>query len=128
MARIAPQFLDTSVLLMVAADDPPPEFDPGRPIRTGILNLLEMVHVILRRGATATAERAFDRFSPVAIGLDRERIFDAARLRVRHPDRGLSYADAAGLATARSLGAEFLTTDSGFHGLPGCRRVSPRTV
>lgn len=87
-----------------------------------------MVHVLLRRGARATAGKAYDWFSAVAIGLDRERVFEAARLRTRHPDRGLSYADAAGLATARSLGAEFLTMDSEFHGLPGCRRVSPRTV
>lgn len=92
-------------------------------VATGLLNLFELVHVLIRLRRTGGAELAFDRLAPVAQGLSRRRIFEASRLRARLQDRGLSYADAAGYVTARELGALFVTTDAGFRGLAGVRIV-----
>lgn len=92
-------------------------------MRTGILNVLELVHLLLKRGERAAANAAYEKYEPVVEGLSRKRIFESSRIRVQHSDRGLSYADAAGYATAREIGALFMTTDRGFAGLPGVRIV-----
>jgi len=114
-------FLDTPVLLRRLAQ--PSTAESGADVQTGLLNLYELVHLLIRQGKGKLAEEAYDRLSGVAQGLTRPRIFEASRLRARLHDRGLSYADAAGYVTARELGAVFVTTDRGFAGLPGVKIV-----
>lgn len=119
MGRHVAPFLDTPVLLRRMVGHPAAE-----PFTTGILNLFEVVHILVRRGEQRAAGSAFDMIRPLAHELNRQRIFEASRLRVRHMDRGLSYADTAGYVTARELGARFVTSDRGFAGLPGVDLLS----
>lgn len=125
MGRLTTEFLDTPVLLHSLAgattEDP-------HPAQTGVLNVFEVVHALIQRGKEPLLHRIFDRLESGAQALTKRRMVEASRLRVRHKDRGLSYADAAGYVTARELGAVFVTTDRGFQGLPGVRlleRASP---
>ncbi len=53
------------------------------------------------------------------IGIDESIVFDALRLKQRHPQ--FSTVDAMSLATARKLQAIFVTADSDFKGIPHAR-------
>ena len=125
MGRLTAEFLDTPVLLQALAGAAREDL---RPAQTGVLNVFEVVHALIQRGKEPLLNRVFDRLQAGAQALTRRRMVEASRLRIRHKDRGLSYADAAGYVTARELGAVFVTTDRGFRGLPGVRlldRASP---
>lgn len=116
-------FFDTPVLLRQVASDAPLKGFEEADVITGILNAFELVHTILRQKTDRAAVQAFDRVSPLVQPLTRSRIFEASRVRIRHRDRGLSYADASGYVTARELSALFVTTDRGFRGLRGVEVV-----
>lgn len=126
MARVGLVFLDTGVLLHRLESTSAPPFMEFAGIRTGILNLVEVVHYFLRKGNERAAMKAFEALAPVADGFDRRRVFETARVRVRFADRGLSYADAALYALAREAKAPLVTRDSGFRGLPGVVMVTAK--
>lgn len=120
MARLEPEFWDTPVLLRRFAADP--VADPI-PVITGIRNVCEAVHRLLVERQDSEATTLLQTLPSVAQDLTPHRILSASQLRIREKHRGLSVADAAGYVTARELGARFVTTDRGFDGLPGTRRV-----
>lgn len=58
------------------------------------------------------------------VGLDEGVVFEALRLKRRHPQ--FSTVDALSLATARKLNAQFLTRDSDFKGIPDARLIKTK--
>lgn len=93
-------------------------------VRTGIMNVYEVVQNMLVGADVRAASLALEALFPKAEPLTRSRIVEGSRLRLRERHRGLSYADAAGYVTAVELRAVFVTTDKGFKGLPHVRIVA----
>ena len=122
MARLGPEFWDTRVLLdwVLRSDGSKPA-----EVHYGILNVFEAVQNLIEDAGMPLARQAVQMLLPWAEPLTERRILGASNLRIRERHRGLSYADAAGYITARELGAVFVTTDSGFKGLPGTKIVPP---
>lgn len=90
--------------------------------RTGWLNLYEAYAAQLAREVLAPEAAAnLAPFEASAGHADWETLQEAARFRheMRKEGKNCSYVDAAGYASARSLGVPFLTGDPAFQDLPG---------
>jgi predicted nucleic acid-binding protein len=84
-------------------------------LRTSRWNLVELYLAILRDRGEPEARRQFARFRAISVEPEDEWLFEAMSLKARKPK--LSYADAVGYATARRIGARFLTGDEAFRRL-----------
>ncbi len=105
-------------------------FQDASDFRTGLLNLYESEFTMLRRGvAEDEIARALTPFESRAVGVDRETLRAAARLRLRLRGDGLecSYIDAVGYAQALDLGLPFFIGDPAFQDQPGVRFLPQRS-
>jgi len=88
-----------------------------------LINLGEtLYHLERRRGAVYLPEylNEFEQLPLTVIEVTRERVYDAAHLKARHP---ISYADAFAAALAQELDAAVLTGDPEFRKLGDAVRV-----
>lgn len=94
-------------------------------IVTTALNVTELAYGLMRRGVWDVAPHVLPPFRDMIVEPDRDVIEDAARFKHDRVAAGspVSYIDAWGYATARSLGIPFLTGDDDFKGVPGVKFV-----
>lgn len=92
-------------------------------IATSYMNLYELYYMLHQGGQEALAEGLFHELVPAAIQPSPETIKRAAKFRLAHTKRKLSYIDCLGYALAQELRIPFLTGDEGFRGLPGVKFV-----
>lgn len=95
----------------------------GSRIATTYMNLYELYHMMLQEGNEEGAERSFQFLLPSGFAPESDTIKNAARFRIAHAKRKLSYIDCLGYAVAQDLKIPFLTGDEGFKGLPNVKFV-----
>lgn len=80
-----------------------------------LINLGEVAYIIERRygqGRWHAVQTLIDRWPVQVVGIDRERVLNAAHIKAYYP---ISYADAFAVALAQELDAPVLTGDPEFH-------------
>jgi predicted nucleic acid-binding protein len=80
-----------------------------------LINLGEVAYIIERRHGQAlwhAVQTLVDRWPVQVVGIDRERVLNAAHIKAHYP---ISYADAFAVALAQELEAPVVTGDPEFH-------------
>ncbi|MBI5036299.1 PIN domain-containing protein [Candidatus Micrarchaeota archaeon] len=85
---------------------------------TSRLQLMELYYRLLATYGEQTAEKYRAAFSKYIVDFDDFLMKNAMRFRLEHKEKRLSYVDCIGYFLAASIGAQFLTGDSAFKGMP----------
>jgi predicted nucleic acid-binding protein len=112
-------YFDTYALIQIAKGDK--NYLPfiKTSIATTLLNLYELYYILSKEKKEQLAENFFDRLLPFCVDFSSEDIKTAAKFRLEHQKKSLSYVDALGYVISLRLGAQFLTGDDAFAQFPG---------
>ncbi len=115
-------FLDTYALIEIIDENPAYEKYLDFECSTCVFNLYELAFQMLKRNE-ALAVESFSRFLRFSIRIEDEWLLEAARFKMLHKKKGLSYADCIGYVAAMKSGTVFLTGDKEFKGMPNVEFV-----
>ena len=87
------------------------------------MNLYELAAALLREHPETRAREAIFLLAPNLLEAETDDLFAAARFRMEHAKKRISYVDALGYVLARKHGMRFLTGDKAFKGVEGVEHV-----
>lgn len=88
------------------------------------MNIYELASALLGDHPEARVREALTLLAPNLLEAETEDLFRAARFRMEHAKKRISYVDALGYVLAQKHGMRFLTGDKQFRGIEGVEFVA----
>ena len=86
-------------------------------INTSAFNAVELLYYMLKYHESAKVEEKYAELNLNIVEIEKNELFEAAKLRHAHKKKALSYSDCVGYTLAEKRGMKFLTGDNDFRGM-----------